>query len=257
MSWLSPFRALSRPWAAASSRASCFVSPPQGEAGPSQLLLGEQGQDVALVLLPVDRLLQQPAARGGVVLHPGVVAGGQLPAAQGQGLVQQGAELDRPVAGDAGVGSGPPLIGGGEGGHHLLPEGAGQVQHPVGEAQGPGRPGGVPLVGGGAAEQPHGQPQQGGALLPQQAGGGGAVHPPAHGHGDGRCHSSVSSGPGPARGADRTGHFAEIQGEVYHTSPRQAMKIPRKPPPPGKFCRNRGRIHLVYITGTAGTGHKI
>ena len=96
--------------------------PPQGEEGPGQLVLGEGRQHIALVLLGPEGLAQQPAARPGIVLRPGVVAGGQLGAAQLPRPVQQRAELHRPVTPYAGVGGAPPLIVGDKGLDHPGPE---------------------------------------------------------------------------------------------------------------------------------------
>ena len=70
--------------------------------------------------------------------------GGQLVTAAVQRLLQEGAELDAPVAQHTGVGGAPRLVVGHEGVDDLLPEGLGHLHGVVGEAHGPGDLTGVP-----------------------------------------------------------------------------------------------------------------
>src|SRR5690606_40023205 len=63
------------------------------EVGGRQRLLAEQVQEVALVLVAVERA-QQPVAPA-MVLHPRVVPGGDTLGAERQRRVEEVAELDR------------------------------------------------------------------------------------------------------------------------------------------------------------------
>src|SRR2546427_3681083 len=71
-----------------------------------QLLLGEAREDIRLVLVPVDRAQEPvPAVRGPV--HAGVMPRGQELHADPADPAQEEIELDRLVAGDAGVRGAP------------------------------------------------------------------------------------------------------------------------------------------------------
>ena len=208
--------------------------PAQGEQGPGQLLLGEHGQHIALVLVQVGRLFQQPPARTGVEVQPGVVSGGHPAPALALGQLQQGAELDPPVAHHAGVGGQALLIGLDKGLDDLLPEGHGQVKEIVGDVQGLGRGPGVlrpPLP---AAGQLQGHPRQVQALPLEQQGGGGAVHPSAHGYGCNLIHRNLH------------GHFAEFSMRVYHISPPVATANPWKDRDGGKKQCAEGGLYILY-----------
>ena len=171
--------------------------PPQGEAHPCELRLGERPEDIALVLLRVEGLFQQEAAGALVPLHLGVVAGGQKGIAQLVRLLQKGAEFDGPVAHHTGVGGAARLILRRKGVHDTLGKAVRQVQGVVGNAQlGGHRPGVLRILKGVAGFSPargqvlrlkQAQGDAGGlpALLPEQPGGHGAVHSAAHGYGNG------------------------------------------------------------------------
>ncbi len=83
------------------------------------------------------------------------MAGGHIVPVPLPGPLEQGAEFQVLVAVDTGVGGLPPLIGAGEAVHDLGAEGAGEVEHIVGEAQLPGhRPGVLGVVQGAAGALP-------------------------------------------------------------------------------------------------------
>ena len=119
-----------------------------------------------------------------VHLHPGVVPGGDVLDAQPVGRGQQGGELDRRVAADAGVGGAAGAVVGAEGGHHLLLEQLLRVQH---DALNVHLLGGFlggfhrAVVGRGEADD---RPRHRKALLLQDADGDAGIHAPAHPHQD-------------------------------------------------------------------------
>lgn len=114
------------------------------------------------------------------------MACGQAVCTQGQGRIQQRAELNGAVATGAGVGRAPGGIGGGKGHEHLARKGLAQINHMQGHVQG----GTGPVQPQRRVFRPLGQktPVQGQHLVPratQQEQGAQAVHPAAHGYSHG------------------------------------------------------------------------
>ncbi len=201
---------------------------PQREQGPGQLLLVKDGQYVALVLVQVGRLFQQPAAGPGVPVQAGVVAGGDFAPAQLVRPAEQRAEFQPPVALDAGVGGLAQLVSADKGLHHIPPEAVRQIEYIVGNPQAAGGGAGVlhvvqgaagafPLQAGqGVVHQLQGNAHHIMSLPLEEQGGGGAVHASAHGGGSLLIHR------------DLHGHFAEITPKVYHIFPLMATGTPGK-----------------------------
>ena len=100
----------------------------QGETGVGQLLLGQEIQDVALILRLVFRLFQEPAVSFLAPLDPGVVAGDDGVAAQNFGPVVELGEFHVLVAVDAGVRGRAALIGTDEPVDDLLFKVGGEVE---------------------------------------------------------------------------------------------------------------------------------
>ena len=152
-----------------------------------KLELCELVEHIALVFFPIPTPQQPPTARRLIVVHPGIVAGGQIVVAHLQRAIQQGAELQFPVAVDAGVGRPSCAVFR----HELLHDAAGEplrlIEQVEVHAQTLRRPAGVLRALGGQlchlrlpAQAEHGAAADI-ALLPQQRGGGGAVHTAGHG----------------------------------------------------------------------------
>ena len=161
---------------------------PHRQAQMGQLTLGQLIEEIGLVLSPVHAPQQLPAA--GIVLpQAGVVAGGNGVRPLGQGPVQQGAELDLPVAVDTGIGGAAVGIGPHEPVHDLPLKQLTQIQHHVGDPHGGSYGTGRLDVVRRAAQagtvlvvvqaQRHAGDVAAGLLQQQRCGG--AVHPAAHG----------------------------------------------------------------------------
>ena len=99
-----------------------FGQPPQGQQQPGKLPLGQGVEHIALVLVLIQALFQQPAARGFIPFHPGVVACGHIGVADLLPPAHELLKLDIPVAVHAGVGGFPMLVGGGKPVHHFPAE---------------------------------------------------------------------------------------------------------------------------------------
>ena len=164
-----------------------LVELPHRQQQMGQLELGELIEHIALVLPSVAAPQQPPAARRLVVVHTGIVPRGQIVVAQLQRPVQQRAELQLPVAVDAGVGRPARAVFI----HEFLHDAAGEplrfVQQMELHAQPLCHGTGILGVPGRKAvhlritvQAEHG-PAAGIALRLQQRGGGGAVHPAGHG----------------------------------------------------------------------------
>ena len=143
-------------------------------------------EHVALVLPPVGSPQQQMPAGRLVLPDPGIMSGGQGVSAVVQGPVQQGAELDAPVAVHAGIGGASRCIFTDETVHDLPLKQLPQIQNRVGDAQSISHAAGVGdvlLLGirrTGAA-QAQSDAEYLISLLAQQQRCSGAVHAAAHG----------------------------------------------------------------------------
>ena len=91
-----------------------LVHAAQRELGVGQLILRQHVQNVALVLVGVQGLFQQPAAGVRVLLYAGIVAGHNVIQAVLPRKVQHLVKLHRAVAVDAGVRCAARLVGGNE-----------------------------------------------------------------------------------------------------------------------------------------------
>ena len=165
-----------------------LVEIPYRQQQVGQLELCELVEHVALVFLPIPASQQPPTARRLIVVYPGVVSRGQIVVPHLQRTIQQSAELQLPVAVDAGVGRPARAVLR----HEFLHDAAGEplrlIEQVKVHAQPLRRPAGVLSALGGQmrhlrlpAQAEHGAAADI-ALLPQQRGGGRAVH--AAGHGD-------------------------------------------------------------------------
>ena len=186
-----PFIGVDKPAAQGDAPDLLLGESPQREHNVGELLLGEGGENIALVLLRMKRLFEQIPAGGGVIFHPGIVAGGDGFTSQFPGLVQQSAELDGPVADHAGVWGEAGLIGGYEGVYHPGAEAGRQIQNAVGKTQMSGHGTGVFAVFPDALslrKKIHGDSDQVISLLQKKTGRRGTVHTAAHGDGKLCCH---------------------------------------------------------------------
>ena len=166
---------------------------PQGELGVGQLLLGHGIEHIALVLLGVWPLQQEPAASF-ALLNPGIVAGHHVANAQFPGPTVHPVEFQVAVAVNAGIGCTAPLISRYKPIHDLPAEVLFEVEHVVGHPQ-PGRhsPGILYILQGTAGSgtgyghvlifiQPHGGPH---AVIPRplhEIGRYRAIHSATHGN---------------------------------------------------------------------------
>ena len=83
---------------------------PQGKADVGELMLAEAGEEIALVLGAVHSLAKKIVAGIRVPADPGVMSCNHPVEAQVQGLFQQSAEFQLPVADDAGIGGGAGFV---------------------------------------------------------------------------------------------------------------------------------------------------
>ena len=180
----------------------------QRQAYPGQLLLGEVVQHIALVFALVQSLFQEPAARGLVLLHPGIMARDHIVDAVGVGPAEQMVKFHVFVAVDAGVGRAARLIHPDEFLDDLLPEIGGKIHHFIGDVHGKRHLSGIldiPFRAAGVetglsqrlvAGKPHGNARALTARLLHQPCRHRAVHAAAHGNeGLGRvlyfCHANT------------------------------------------------------------------
>ena len=110
----------------------------EGEGGMGQLLLTQEVEHIALVLLQVPGLLQKPAAGLRVLLNPGIVTRDDEVAVQRLGPVIELFVLHEAVAVDAGIGRAACLVGLHKAADHLLLEVVGEVEDIVGHVHGSG-----------------------------------------------------------------------------------------------------------------------
>ena len=172
---------------------------PNRQQQVGQLALGQLVEEIGLVLPPVRAPQQLPAVRGLIEPDPGIVPGGDGVRPLVQGPVQQGAELDLPVAVDAGIGSPAVCIGPHEPVHHLLLEKVTQIQHHMGDPHAGGhRPSRLDVVRRAAQARPvlvvvKAQRHTGDvtARLLQQQCRRSAVHAAAHGGENPLCHRRI------------------------------------------------------------------
>ncbi len=170
-----------------------------------QLLLRHRVQHIGLVLGGVPGFFQQPAPAFGVALHPRVVPGRDLVHPHQSGALQQPAELDVPVAVDAGVRRLAAAVSLREARDHVAPELPAEIEHVVLDAEAGGdaarvlhvrqrAAGAFPFQPGLlVAEKPQRRARDLVPLLQQQQGRDGAVHPAAHGDHHFFTHQNVPS----------------------------------------------------------------
>ena len=207
-----------------------LVLPGKGEHGPAQALQGHEGEEIALVLGQVGRRGQQRAGRA--LLQAGVVAGGDAVGAQAQGGVQQGPELDGPVAERAGIGRPAPGIGPHEGRDDLPVEDGAHVGHMQGDAQ---LPAGCAQAfhrltagrGQGRVQSFRRREQTGAVMGRARAGGSGiGQEEPVQGQ------DVVSLSAQAQEGAEAVHAAADGNGQLCH------QKSPWRPAGPGEGCEN-------------------
>ena len=159
-----------------------------GQQQVGQLTLGQLIEHIALILFGVLSPQQQPSAGGFVIVHPGVMAGCDEIGTVGQRPVQQGAELDLPVAVDAGIWRAAADVFGDKAVHDGGLEKIAQIQHGMGNTQACGDSSGGLNVIRRAAEagtvligvEPQRNARHLIAQPLQQQGGAGAVYTAAH-----------------------------------------------------------------------------
>ena len=155
-----------------------------------QLVLGQLIEEVRLVLPSIRAPQQLPAAGGRIEADSGVMAGGHGVRALVQRPVQQGTELDLPVAVNAGIGCAAVGVGPHKPVHDPLAEQIAQVQHHMGNPHAGGHGAGCLDIIRRAAQARavligmQAQRHAGDIIagLPQQQRRRGAVHAAAHGH---------------------------------------------------------------------------
>ena len=169
-----------------------FAQTAQGKQRVCQLLLSQHVQKIGLVLAAVRGPFQKIPAAGGILLHPGIMPGGQIVAAQRSSPLEQRPEFDGAVTFRAGVRRAPCLIFLYKVPDDRVPEHLGEIEHIEGKAQTPGHQGGILRIGQRAAgplptlaqvfivEHPQIHAGELIALLQKQHGGDRAVHPAAH-----------------------------------------------------------------------------
>ncbi len=108
----------------------------QRKGGMGQLLLTQEIEHIALVLLQIPGLLQKPASIFRVLLNPGVVTGDDEIAVQRLGPVIELFVLHVAVAVDAGIGCAAGLVGLHKAPDHLLLEVIGKVEDVIRHVQG-------------------------------------------------------------------------------------------------------------------------